>query len=159
MEEDIIEIEEEGKIRHKKVFYDNIWFDSNLEVSVYKFLRKSGLKPAYNQKTFELFPGFKPTVIFYERCKDRKTHKNVFKPSMAKVQNIKYTPDFIFDYKGWHVIVEVKGHPNERYPMVRKMFRKLLETTAKPNFVFMQVKTVGDIKQGLNMLEPYGKTE
>ena len=158
----MVQIEEhkEGKIKGNKgqVLYDNILFDSKLEVSIYKFLRKKGLQPDYNKYSFELFEGFKPTVYFYRRGKDRKTHKNVFKPDMDKIQNISYTPDFIFDYCGWHVIIEVKGYPNERYPMVRKMFRKLLETNKNSNTIFMEIKTVKEMEQGLKILKDNEKT-
>lgn len=146
----------EGKIKGNKgkVIYENIQFDSKLEVNIYKFLKSKGFKVAYNEKSFELFKAFKPTVPFFRRGLNRKTHKNELKHDMTKLQNISYTPDFIFDYEGYHVIVEAKGFPNERYPMVRKMFRKYLETHNKnKNIVYMEIKSVREMEQGLNLLK------
>ena len=146
----------EGKIKGNKgkVLYEGIEFDSKLEVSIYKCLKAKGFKVQYNEKSFELFKAFKPTVPFYKRGMNRKTHKNELKPDMSKIQNISYTPDFIFDYAGHHIIVEAKGFPNERYPMVRKMFRKYLETHNKnKNIVYMEVKSVREMEQGLKLLE------
>lgn len=152
-----VEIEhQEGKIKgnKKKIIYDNTLFDSKLEVSMYKWLIKKGITFNYNDRSFELQKAFKPTVPFFIRRKDRKTHKNVFKLDMSQVQNMSYTPDFILSYKGYTIILEAKGFPNERYPMVKKMFRRLLERKKnKENLIFAEVKTIKEIEQLLTIID------
>ena len=150
-----IEFEQKGKIPHKKVLYNNILFDSKLEVSIYKYLCKKGIVFKYNAKSFELQKGFKPTVPFFIRGMDRKTHRNVFKLDNTKVQNISYTPDFILYLDGgYEIILEAKGKPNERYPIVKKLFRKLLERKKnKDKLYFAEVKSVRETEQLLTIID------
>lgn len=152
MEEEI-EFEQKGKIKSKKVLYDNITFDSKLEVSIYKFLKKENIIFKYNAKSFKLIESFKPTVSFFVRSKDRKTHRNTFKLSMNKVQDMSYTPDFIINYQDYTIILEAKGFPNERYPIVKKLFRRLLERKKnKTNIIFAEVKSVKEVKQLIEII-------
>lgn len=150
-----IEFEQKGKIPHKKVLYNDILFDSKLEVSIYKYLCKKGIVFKYNAKSFELQKGFKPTVPFFIRGADRKTHRKVFKLDSTKVQNISYTPDFILYLDGgYEVILEAKGKPNERYPIVKKLFRKLLERKKnKDKLYFAEVKSVRETEQLLTIID------
>lgn len=155
MNEEFIE-HKEGKIKGNKgrIIYDNIEFDSKLEVTIYKHLVKRQIQFKYNAKAFELQKAFKPTIPFFIRMKDRKTHMNVFKLNMSKIQNMSYTPDFILDYKGYTIILEAKGFPNERYPMVKKLFRKLLERKKnKENLIFAEVKTIKEINKLLEIID------
>lgn len=149
-----IEFEQKGKIPHKKVLYNDILFDSKLEVSIYKYLCKKGIVFKYNAKSFELQKAFKPTVPFFIRGTDRKTHRNVFKLDNTKVQNISYTPDFILYLDGGiEIILEAKGKPNERYPIVKKLFRKLLERKKnKDKLYFAEVKSVRETEQLLTII-------
>ena len=149
-----IEFEQKGKIPHKKVLYNDILFDSKLEVSIYKYLNKRGVVFKYNAKSFELQKGFKPTVPFFIRGTDRKTHRTVFKLDNTRVQNISYTPDFIIYLDGgYEIILEAKGKPNERYPMVKKLFRKLLERKKnKDKLYFAEVKTIKETEQLLTIV-------
>lgn len=149
-----IEFEQKGKIPHKKVLYNDILFDSKLEVSIYKYLCKKGIVFKYNAKSFELQKGFKPTIPFFIRGTDRKTHRNVFKLDNTKVQNISYTPDFILYLDGGiEIILEAKGKPNERYPIVKKLFRKLLERKKnKDKLYFAEVKSVRETEQLLTII-------
>lgn len=149
-----IEFEQKGKIPHKKVLYNDILFDSKMEVSVYKYLCKRGVVFKYNAQSFELQKGFKPTVPFFVRGTDRKTHREVFKFDNTKVQNMSYTPDFILYFDGgYEVILEVKGKPNERYPIVKKLFRKLLEKKKnKDKLYFAEVKSVRETEQLINIV-------
>lgn len=149
-----IEFEQKGKIPHKKVLYNDILFDSKLEVSIYKYLCKRGIVFKYNAKSFELQKGFKPTVPFFIQGTDRRTHKKAFKLDNTKVQNISYTPDFILYLDGgYEIILEAKGKPNERYPIVKKLFRKLLERKKnKDKLYFAEVKSVRETEQLLTII-------
>ena len=90
-----------------KVVKYGIHFKSKLEVMVYETLVKEGINPKYEPKTFVLWKGFKPTAKVYDR--KNKTESGSFHQETDKIIDIKYTPDFIFDYKGLTVIIEAKG--------------------------------------------------
>lgn len=150
-----VEFEQKGKIKgNKKILYNDVMFDSKLELSIYKYLNKKGIVFKYNAKSFELQKGFKPTIPFFIRGTDRKTHRKVFKLDNTKVQNISYTPDFILYLDGgYEVILEAKGFPNERYPMVKKLFRRLLERKKnKDKLYFAEVKTIKEVEQLLTII-------
>ena len=91
----------------RKVLYDNIWFDSNLEKYCYIQLKKANIEFEYTPTTYELLP-----KIVYEG-NDKKTNS---------VLALKYTPDFV----GKNFIIETKGYANERFPVVWKLFKHYL---------------------------------
>lgn len=91
----------------KKVFYDNIWFDSTLEKYCYIQLKEANIEFEYTPTTYELLP-----KIIYEG-NDKKTNS---------VLALKYTPDFV----GKNFIIETKGYANERFPIVWKLFKHYL---------------------------------
>ena len=72
---------------------------------------------------------------------------------MNKVQDMSYTPDFIINYQDYTIILEAKGFPNERYPIVKKLFRRLLERKKnKANIIFAEVKSVKEVKQLIEII-------
>lgn len=114
--------------------FNGIEFKSKLEVNVYKTLLIAGFKPNYEKLKFTLWEGYKPTVPFY--TKSKKTRE--LELDDTKVRGITYTPDFTFNYKGYLIIVEVKGKENDVYPYKRKLFRKWLEIN-NPKSMFFEV--------------------
>ena len=60
--------------------YDGIHFKSLLEITVYKTLKEYGFKPQYEKRKFIIWKGFKPTVPFYNRKKNK-----VFAQETAKL--------------------------------------------------------------------------
>lgn len=113
---------------------DGIKFKSKMELLVYKTLVDKGYHPTYEPLTFDIIPGFKPTIQFYVDGK----------PQTSKVRAITYTPDFMFNHNNFLVFVEVKGWENDTYSLKKKLFRKYLESWDKP-VIFFEVHT----KKGL----------
>ena len=105
--------------RVKKVLYNNILFDSALEVFCYKSLIKEKIDFEYTPKTFILSSGFKCSVDSYEP--DKRIGKGVY-PKSKTLQSVKYTPDFV----GKNFIIETKGRKNEAFPMRWKLFKKYI---------------------------------
>lgn len=127
-------MEENKKIKNtKKIEVDGIKFKSLLEGTVYKTLIENGLKPKYEEQTFLLFEGFIPKTPFYTKNKFKRKNRHIIPDGIYGVQDkrslngITYTPDFIFDYHGTTVIVEVKGLENDVFPYKFKMFRKYID--------------------------------
>ena len=110
-----------GPVQSKKVTVDGINFASGLEKYMYLALKEANIPADYEGKTFILMEGFELTIPAYERCANgRGEYKN---RGEKKIQNIKYTPDFIGD----GFIIECKGRANESFPIRWKMFKKHVE--------------------------------
>lgn len=113
--------------------YNGIKFRSQLEVTTYKTLIEYGFTPKYEEEAFILWDGFIPSVPFYTKNKFKRKNHNieVLSPFTVKdkrpVQCAVYVPDFTFDYKGRHIIVEVKGFSTDTFKYRFKLFRKSLE--------------------------------
>ena len=101
--------------------FDNINFKSRLETTVYKQLLKEGVHPSYEKEKFIIWKGFRPSVPYFHKLNKLTITKNM------KIQDITYTPDFIFNYGKYKVILEVKGYANDVFSYKFKMFRRYLE--------------------------------
>lgn len=125
-------------------------FKSKLEMDAYLLLKKEGLKPKYEHYMFILMPEFKPTIPFY-----RSTKCLPFREQKAKVSEITYTPDFYIEYKNTVAIVEMKGFPNDVYPVKKKLFRSLLEEKADKSkrIIFFEVKSLREIKKAIEIIK------
>lgn len=109
-----------GPVRAKKVSYDGINFASGLEKYMYIALKKAKIKAAYEGQTFELVEAFDFAFKSIERQGNGKGEYR--DRGNKKIQNIKYTPDFI----GSDFIIETKGRANESFPIRWKLFKKLM---------------------------------
>jgi len=110
------------KYKNIKVFYDNVWFDSILEVTRYKKL--SFLKYCEKIKDLRLQPKF----LLQEKYVDSMGNKH---------SAIYYIADFIYydhDINKW-VIEDVKGMRTAVYLIKKKLFLKILPD----NTVFREI--------------------
>jgi len=81
-------------------------------------LKKAKIKAKYEGKTFELLGAFDFNIDSYERQANGKGE--MVNRGQKRVQNIKYTPDFVSD----SFIIECKGRANESFPIRWKMFKR-----------------------------------
>ena len=109
-----------GPVVSKKVTYDGIKFASGLEKYMYIALKNAGLHTTaiYEGMTFVLQEDVMFNVDSYERQANGKGE--MVNRGQKKIQNIKYTPDFVSD----SFIIECKGRANESFPIRWKMFKK-----------------------------------
>lgn len=116
-------------INYNKTTFDGIDFASNLEVFSYKQLKLEGLygkdKLLYEAKTFEIIEPF----VF-----DGK-----------KYQNIKITPDFV-DEKN-KIVLEIKGIPNELFPMRWKLLKRYFSINDPTYKVFLAIGNQENVKK------------
>ena len=110
-----------GPVRSKKVTFDGITFASGLEKYMYQALRKAKIHSVYEGATFILQKDFVFNVDSYERQANGKG--DMVNRGQKKIQNIKYTPDFVSD----SFIIECKGRANESFPIRWKMFKKYVK--------------------------------
>jgi len=114
-----------GPVRSKKVTFDGIQFASGLEKYMYIALKQAKIKAVYEGATFVLQEDFKFNVDSYERQANGKGQ--MVNRGQKKIQNIKYTPDFVSD----SFIIECKGRANESFPIRWKMFKKYVKHKMK----------------------------
>jgi len=107
-----------GPVRANKVTFDGIKFASGLEKYMYQVLKSFKIHAVYEGATFVLQEDFIFNVDSYERQANGKG--DMVNRGQKKIQNIKYTPDFVSD----SFIIECKGRANESFPIRWKMFKK-----------------------------------
>ena len=107
-----------GPVVSKKVTYAGIKFASGLEKYMYQALKSFKIHAVYEGATFVLQEDFIFDIDSYERQANGKG--NMINRGQKKIQNIKYTPDFVSD----SFIIECKGRANETFPLRWKMFKK-----------------------------------
>lgn len=144
--------EDNRKIKSNSIEYDGIKFKSGLEKYVYRRLVKYGLNPRYESEVFTIWNGIKPTVPFYDIRKVRgkairKNHLN-----MERLEDITYTPDFVFFYNGIKVIIEAKGKENDQFPLRKKLFRAYLETVDYP-VIYAEIFTLQQLDEFMEELK------
>ena len=114
-----------GPVVSKKVTYDGIKFASGLEEYMYIALKNANVHAVYEGATFVLQEDFIFNVDSYERQANGKGQ--MVNRGQKKIQNIKYTPDFVSD----SFIIECKGRANESFPLRWKMFKKYVKHKMK----------------------------
>ena len=114
-----------GPVRANKVSFDGINFASGLEMYMYKALKKARIHADYEGATFILQEDFKFEIDSYERQANGKG--KMVNRGQKKIQNIKYTPDFVNP----SFIIECKGRANESFPLRWKMFKKYVNWKMK----------------------------
>lgn len=128
--------------------YDGISFKSKLEKMIYQTLKEQGFPVEYEPHKFVLWQGFRPTVPFYD--KDKSTR--MLKLENKKIIDITYTPDFVFTYKGFLVVIEAKGMENDRFYLKKKMFRKWLEDN-HPKSIYFEIYTKKQLLQAISIIQ------
>lgn len=136
------------------IVYNEITFKSKLDLMAYKLLEEKGFNPQYEQNTFIIWQGFKPVVPFFTKNKARQIINN-----NKKLINITYTPDIYFEYRGYKVIIEMKGFTNDVYPIKVKLFRKYIEQLQDSNkYLLFELYTKQQLLTAIQIIEEYGKT-
>ena len=107
-------------VNSKKHIVDGIEFRSGLEVYMYRRLLDGDIDAEYEKNVYELISPF----FFPNSSIERTTKGDFINRGNKKVLGMKYTPDFVGD----GFIIEVKGRPNERFPVVWKLFKKMIVT-------------------------------
>lgn len=132
--------------------FEGIKFKSKLEVTCYKKLVAAGFVPKYESETYYLLLPFSLTKVRYF-CPYPTNSKN-FIEYPRQIARITYTPDFIFNYKGYHVIFDVKGQQNDTYPIKKKIFLSLLENAGKYDKVlFFEPHSTRHITESIELLK------
>jgi len=109
--------------RSKKTVVDGIQFASKLEAHMYQLLKKNKIPFKYEGEKYILVDGFRFETSSYEKTT---TKKYMHDRGHKKILPISYTPDFIDAEYPPRYVIECKGNPNERFPLVWKLFKKYI---------------------------------
>lgn len=142
----------------RKIVYDDILFDSKLEISCYKILKENNINFNYNKNKLQLIRGFRlnKTRYFTTDIKTKYIREYHTKNGeKLKISPITYTPDFEIIVNDEIVIyIETKGYANDVYPYKRKLFFDSIEKQSHFSEVyFFELKTVKQIKEGINIIK------
>ena len=143
-------------VNAQKHVYDGVKFDSGLEVFCYKQLKSSGIAFEYNTMSFVLADSFRPdNVLIY---KYNKEHGFICKNQAERGQI--YTPDFVIKDGNRIFIIECKGRANERYPLMRKAFFRMMDLDNNNRYFFFEpannkqvISTIETIMSKLNLIK------
>lgn len=122
--------------------FDGIEFRSRTEVFVYRTLKELGLNPEYEKVKITLLKGFRPHKAWFHNGKQTQT----------KERDTTYTPDFSFSYKNRRVYLEVKGFPNDVFPLKRKMFLDYIEKN-EPDAIYIQLEKPEQLIESLKKID------
>lgn len=128
--------------------YDGVTFKSKLEKMIYQILKENGFPVEYEPNKFVIWEGFRPTIPFYN--KDKITR--MLKLEKKKIIDVTYTPDFVFIYNGYLVIIEAKGFENDCFYLKKKMFRKWLECHY-PKSIYFEIYTKKQLLQAVEIIK------
>lgn len=120
--------------RYKKTHFLGIDFASKLEAHMYKLLRKNKVDAEYEPTKFTIIEGFEADFSCYEKTA---TKKYLHDRGHKKILPITYTPDFVDTQDPPRYIIECKGNPNERFPLVWKLFKRYIALKGWKTDLFM----------------------
>ena len=90
---------------------------------MYLLLKSHKIPSKYEGTKFTIIDGFQLPFSSYEKTPKKKfLHDKGHK----KILPITYTPDFVDTENPPRFIIECKGNPNERFPLVWKLFKRYL---------------------------------
>ena len=136
-------------VQSKKIIIDGIQFQSTLEGTMYTLLKKAKIPNTYEGKQFVTLHDNK----YPEECYERKTKRSKFMVDERKITGVRYTPDFIGEGCKW--VIEVKGRPNESFPIRWKLFKNEIMRWDVPPIIFKPTNKQ-DCEQVINILKAKG---
>lgn len=146
-----------NKYNNKKITFDGINFKSILEKRTYELLKEAGFNPQYEPQAYVLLEAFR----LVEKVKLYKPYGREKSLSLSKrgVGPMTYTPDFVFEYRGYTVFYDTKGKVNDTYPLKLKLFLALQLQISKNSVIFFEPHSLKQVKQSIEILKtlPYHK--
>lgn len=150
-------LEENKKIKGaKEVIFEDIKFKSRLEMACYKKFKEAGLDFSYESEKVILWEGFKPSSIqiYSPKKAGRGSYRGDLELQEKKLLNVTYTPDFVVVKDNCIIYLDVKGMPNDTYPIKKKLFLKVLEERNDGyNYIFIEPHNIRQINQAIEIIK------
>ena len=150
-------------INATKHVYDGIKFDSGLELFCYKELKRNDVKFVYHPYKVTFIEPFTLNFNCYERVgkiyrdEDKKIINNTRRFEVNnKVRGMGYTPDFADINGSW--IIETKGRPNERFPLIWKLFKKKLNDEGFKGII-LKPENQGQVLETIDIIKEFLKNK
>lgn len=140
----------------REVISDNIKFKSKLELACYKKFKEAGLDFSYEPEKIVLWEGFKPSFvdIYSPKKESRGRYRSTLEKQTKKLLNVTYTPDFVVTKDKCKIYLDVKGMPNDTYPIKKKLFLKVLEERNDGyNYLFIEPHNIRQINQAIEIIK------
>ena len=139
------------KIRNaQKVVFDGVQFASKLELFTYKELKATKVRFTYEGERFILLDKFK----YYPLCLEKTPMGKDLKLKKQHIHPITFLPDFLDineeNKTGW--VMEVKGYPNDAFPLRWKLFKYYLFTNGYNVELFLP-KNQRQVLQAINIIK------
>lgn len=149
-------LENRRVIGAKEHIYNNIKFKSGLEVSCYKKLELSGLDFSYESERVILWEGIKlhKTQVYAPKKIGNGRYSRELTLQTRALLNTTYTPDFIVVKNNYYIYFDVKGQPNDLYPLKKKLFLKVLEERiTNHQYIFFEPHSVKQMQQAIDIIK------
>jgi len=128
----------------QKVKIDGHEFKSRLEMHTYLLMKEAKLPFGYENETFVLMKG---NVTDVKTIVDGKFKR------FNKMRDITYTPDFIVNTEFSKWFIDVKGFPNDVYPLKKKMFLTYLSQGIHgKHYYFIEPHTLKEVREMINLI-------
>lgn len=136
-------------VRANKTTVDGIQFASALESKMYRLLKEAGMRFGYESVNYTVLEGF----VYSTDCYEKYQKRNPEMTDRRNVLKVGFTPDFVGENEEY--IIEVKGRPNESFPLRWKMFKALMQQREKPPLLF-KPSTTKECEQVIQILKEKG---
>lgn len=150
-------LEENKKIiGAKEVIFEDIKFKSRLELACYKRFKEAGLDFSYEPEKVILWEGFKPSSIriYSPKKEGRGSYRGNLELQEKKLLNVTYTPDFVVTKDKCKIYLDVKGMPNDTYPIKKKLFLRVLEERNDGyTYLFIEPHNIRQITQAIEIIK------
>lgn len=146
----------------KKHIYNNITFDSKLEIACYQHLKDNNIPFEYGGFKAILFPKFRlEKVRFFQAIYSKKKlvgygEYHTKKDEKQSFTQVTYTPDFKIEFGNYIIYIETKGNPNDVYPYKRRLFLHQCEQEIQGTDIelyFFEPRNVRQIKESINVIK------
>ena len=123
---------------------DGIQFKSKSEASAYNELKKHFEDVQYEPFRIVLMNAFTPKKDNYY-CLNKRN--KTYGCQQSLIRPITYTPDFVINQQ---YMLEVKGVPNDCYPLKQKLLRQWMNDK---DLMFFEVRNKTQLQQAINIIE------
>lgn len=137
---------------------DDINMRSGLEVSFYKKLKKTDLKFFYEPDKFTLINGSKivGVTILAPRHLGRGRYGKILEKQTRALLKITYTPDFYIIKGKYHIYIDIKGMPNDVYPIKKKLFILYLmrekQLNSNNEYIFIEPHSLRQMDEAIDYI-------
>jgi hypothetical protein len=140
------------KIRGSKITeVDGIRFRSKIESCCYQKLKESGFNFSYEKDKLIILNKFKPNISVF--LPHKKISDHVVETN-CMIREISYLTDFTVYINGDTIVyLEIKGYPNDVYPIKRKLIINYLNSLRDKTYIFAEVHNLKQLDSLISKLK------